>query len=121
MTDIPYNNWLSMSDDALAKQVGLFIKHHRLDQNKTQGSVAEAAGISRSANNNPVAKDKIKISEMFFSNNADRKLRVLDKLQVMDAFVIQQRISPLALAKVEQGMRKRARNSKTNPSDDSNW
>jgi DNA-binding XRE family transcriptional regulator len=115
MTDIPYNNWLSMSDDALAKQVGLFIKHHRLDQNKTQGSVAEAAGISRSTLSLLEKGETVTLATLI------QVLRVLDKLQVMDAFVIQQRISPLALAKVEQGMRKRARNSKTNPSDDSNW
>ena len=48
MTDISYTNWISMSDKALAEQIGAFIKHHRLVQNKTQESLAQAAGISRS-------------------------------------------------------------------------
>ena len=32
----------------LAAHVGAFIKHHRLDQNKTQDVLANEAGISRS-------------------------------------------------------------------------
>jgi hypothetical protein len=48
MTDLSYIKMISMSDDALAKQVGLFIKHKRLEQNKTQDMVSSAAGISRS-------------------------------------------------------------------------
>ena len=41
--------------------------------------------------------------------------------QVMDAFEVQQRISPLALAKAEQEKRKRARNTKTSDPEKSNW
>lgn len=48
MTDKSYKNWLSMSDEALVKQVASFIKQHRLKQNKTQNMVATSAGISRS-------------------------------------------------------------------------
>jgi hypothetical protein len=35
MTDISYKNWDSMSDKALAEHIGAFIKHHRMEQNKT--------------------------------------------------------------------------------------
>jgi hypothetical protein len=48
-------------------------------------------------------------------------LRVLDQLQVMEAFEIQQSISPLALAKAEKEKRKRARNQNPNKSEESNW
>jgi hypothetical protein len=34
MTDKAFKIWHSMNDQALAAQVGAFIKHHRLDQNK---------------------------------------------------------------------------------------
>jgi hypothetical protein len=44
-------------------------------------------------------------------------LRVLNQLQVMDAFEVHQRISPIALAKAEQEKRKRARNTKTQNSE----
>ena len=48
MNDLPYTNWASMSDKALAEQIGTFVKHHRLELNKTQDILAHAAGISRS-------------------------------------------------------------------------
>ena len=115
MTDIPYVNWLSMSDDNLAKQVGAFTKHHRLQQNKTQEVVAEAAGISRSTLSLLEKGDSVTLPTLI------QVLRVLDQLNVMEVFQIQQSISPLALAKAEKDKRKRARNS--NPSNviDSTW
>jgi transcriptional regulator with XRE-family HTH domain len=48
-------------------------------------------------------------------------LRVLNQLQVMDAFEVHQRISPIALAKAEQEKRKRARNTKTQNSEKTDW
>lgn len=104
-----------MSDDNLAKQVGAFIKHHRLQQNKTQEVVAEAAGISRSTLSLLEKGDSVTLPTLI------QVLRVLNQLNVMEVFQIQQSISPLALAKAEKDKRKRARNS--NPSNviDSTW
>lgn len=115
MTDISYNKWLSMSDDTLAKQVGLFIKHHRLEQNKTQEIVAEAAGISRSTLSLLEKGETITLPTLI------QVLRVLDQLQVMEAFEIHQNISPLALAKAEKETRKRARNTKTTNEEEATW
>ena len=33
--DISSNNWIAMSDKTLMVTIGVFIKHHRLVQNKT--------------------------------------------------------------------------------------
>lgn len=115
MTDKSYKNWLSMSDDALAKQVATFIKHHRLEQNKTQTMVATAAGISRSTLSLLERGESVTLPTLI------QVLRVLDQLQVMEAFDIQQKISPLALAKAEKEKRKRARNTKSNENETSNW
>jgi len=115
MTEISYRNWLSMSDDALAKQVGVFIKHHRLEQNKTQEMVSAAAGISRSTLSLLERGESVTLATLI------QVLRVLDQLQVMEAFEIQQRISPLALAKAEKEKRKRASNTNPNKSEESNW
>ena len=41
------NDWLAMSDDAIIKSIGAFIKHHRIEQNRTQQEVADDAGINR--------------------------------------------------------------------------
>ena len=115
MTDISHAKWLSMSDDALAKQVGVFIKHHRLEQNKTQDMVAEAAAISRSTLSLLERGETITLPTLI------QVLRVLDQLHVMDAFEVKQNISPLALAKAEKEKRKRARNTNTNNKEESNW
>ena len=47
MTEKSYN-WRMMSDAALAEMIGVFVKHHRLSQNKSQKELAGDAGISRS-------------------------------------------------------------------------
>ncbi len=104
-----------MSDDALAKQVGLFIKHHRLDQNKTQEFVAKAAGISRSTLSLLEKGEAVTLPTLI------QVLRVLDQLHIMDAFDIKQSISPLALAKAEKEKRKRASNTNTNNVAESTW
>jgi transcriptional regulator with XRE-family HTH domain len=115
MTDIPYANWLSMSDDNLAKQVGAFTKHHRLQQNKTQEVVAEAAGISRSTLSLLEKGDSVTLPTLI------QVLRVLDQLNVMEVFQIQESISPLALAKAEKNKRKRASNSNLSTVVDPIW
>lgn len=102
MTDIPYKNWNSMSDNALVQQIGAFVKHHRMEQNKTQYNLANAAGISRSTLSLLERGETVTLATLI------QVLRVLDILHIMDAFVVQQSISPLALAKIEKEKRKRA-------------
>ena len=104
MNDISYTNWDAMSDKALAEQIGTFIKHHRIEQNKTQETVAKDAGISRSTLSLLERGETVTLATLI------QVLRVLDQLQLMEAFVVQQSISPLALAKMEMNKRKRASN-----------
>lgn len=115
MTDNSYKKWLSMNDDALTKLVGVFVKHHRLDQSKTQDMVAAAAGISRSTLSLLERGEAVTLPTLI------QVLRVLDQLQIMEVFEIQQSISPLALAKAEKEKRKRARNTNTIRKEESNW
>ena len=115
MNDITYKNWPSMSDKALAAHIGAFIKHHRLEQNKTQDVLANAAGISRST------LSLLERGEVVTLASLIQVLRMLDQLQVMDAFAVQKNISPLALAKMERNERKRARGKNKNDSEKSNW
>lgn len=98
-------NWLAMSDMAIAESIGDFIKHHRLQQNKTQQQIASDAGINRSTLVQLEYGKKINLFTLI------RVLRVLNLLYVMDAFQVQEQISPLQLAKAEQRKRKRARNT----------
>jgi DNA-binding XRE family transcriptional regulator len=102
MTDLSYRNWNSMSDKALAEHIGTYIKHHRMEQNKTQEVLANAAGISRSTLSLLERGETVTLATLL------QVLRVLDQLQVMEVFGIQQTISPLTLAKMERNKRKRA-------------
>jgi len=106
MTDISYTNWDSMSDKALSEHIGGFIKHHRMDQNKTQEVLANAAGISRSTLSLLERGETVTVASLI------QVLRVLDQLNVMEAFSVQHLISPLALAKMEKEKRKRASGNK---------
>ncbi|MFC2187009.1 helix-turn-helix domain-containing protein [Peijinzhouia sedimentorum] len=118
MTDKSFNDWTSMSDKALIAHIGEFVKYQRMEQNKTQDELATAAGISRSTLSLLERGETVTISTLI------QVLRVLDQLQVMNAFAIRESISPLALAKLQKDKRQRARGKsakKTKESDEIDW
>ena len=115
MNDKAFKEWYSMSDSALAAHIGAFVQHHRLEQNKTQDMLSREAGISRSTLSLLERGGTVTLATLI------QVLRVLNQLQVMDAFEMHQRISPIALAKAEQEKRKRARNTKTQNSEKTDW
>lgn len=104
-----------MSDKALAEHIGVFIKHHRLEQNKTQDKLANAAGISRST------LSLLERGEVVTLATLIQVLRVLDQLQVMDVFSIQHTISPLALVKMEKNKKKRASGKNEEKQNENDW
>ena len=115
MTDNSFTNWISMSDKALAEHIGAFIRHHRMEQNKTQQMLATEAGIGRSTLSLLERGETVTLATLI------QVLRVLDQLQLMDTFTIQQSISPLTLAKLEKAKRKRASGKKTNMKSETDW
>jgi len=115
MTDTSFNNWISMSDQALAAHIGSFVKHHRLEQNRTQDALSHDAGISRSTLSLLERGETVTLATLI------QVLRVLGQLDVMQAFTVEQRVSPLALAKAEMNKRKRARNTQTSDPKSSDW
>jgi transcriptional regulator with XRE-family HTH domain len=104
-----------MSDQALTEHIGKFVRHHRLEQNRTQESLSHAAGISRSTLSLLERGETVTLATLI------QVLRVLDQLEVMEAFEIQQQISPLALAKAEKQKRRRAGIMNTNDPMKLNW
>ena len=113
--DISNNNWIAMSDKALVETIGVFIKHHRLVQNKTQQQLATAAGINRSTVTQIEKGEKITLQTLI------QVLRELDLLYVMNVFAVEEQISPLLLAKQEQSKRKRARNNDATNATKTDW
>jgi transcriptional regulator with XRE-family HTH domain len=93
-----------MDDNALMQAIGSFVRHHRLEQNKSQESVAHSAGISRSTLSLLEKGDTVTLPTLI------QVLRVLDLLYIMDAFKVIENISPLVLLKQQKQKRKRAGN-----------
>lgn len=105
MTEKSYLDLVSMSDKALTKHIGGFVRHHRMEQHKTQQSLAQAAGISRSTLSLLERGEPVTLTTLI------QVLRVLDQLQVLNAFDVKETVSPLALAKLQKAKRQRVRNN----------
>lgn len=115
MSDISYTNWHSMSDSALIKLIGEFVQHHRLNQNKSQNDVANAANISRSTLSLLERGEKVTLNSLI------QVLRVLNLLFVMEAFKINHQISPIEYAKLQKNKRSRARSKGVDSNDELEW
>jgi transcriptional regulator with XRE-family HTH domain len=117
MDDKSYNNWIPMSDKALVENLGTFVKHHRLNQNKTQEEVSAAANISRSTLSMLERGGTVTLSTFI------KVLRVLDLLYVMDNFEVKQEISPIEYVRLKNNIRLRARNQHddVNPKNKPAW
>lgn len=110
------NNFKAMNDNSLLQLIGEFIKHQRLEKNKTQGQLAEEAGINRST-----------LSEFEQGKRSNtltfiQLLRALDQLHIFENFKIVEKVSPIKLAKLEQNKRKRAsKKTSINKETKSDW
>jgi len=118
MTDISFNEWSSRSDKALTEHIGSFVRHHRMELNKTQDELASAAGISRSTLSLMERGETVTVTTLI------RVLRVLDQLTIMAAFEVRKTLSPLALARLQKEKRKRAGGrsvKKEESSEETDW
>ena len=119
MNEIIDNNWYAMSDDQILQQIGKFVKHHRMEQNKTQTMLAKNAAISRSTLSLLERGKTVTLATLI------QILRVLGQLQIIDKFLISRSLlSPLALAQAEKKRRQRVASPKkndTNDNDDFEW
>jgi len=106
-----------MSDKSLFQMIGRFIQWNRLNQNKSQDLIAEAAGISRSTLSLLERGEKVRIDSLI------QVLRVLDLLYIMDVFKVDDEISPLEYAKLKKKQRKQASAKKpdNHKNDDLGW
>ena len=116
MIDITNNLQQDISDLSLMKRIGSFIRHHRLEHNKSQSQLAEEAGINRST-----------LSQFENGMNSNlltfiQLLRALNMIYILDAFIIETQISPLQLARMDKLKRLRAgRREKGKNKPESDW
>jgi transcriptional regulator with XRE-family HTH domain len=109
MTDKPNINWSALSDTALVSIMGTFVRHNRLEQNKTQAQLSEEAGINRAT---------LSLFENGESSNLltfVQLLRALKLLHLLQEFQVSKQYSPIQLAKLEKSQRIRARRSGKKP------
>src|SRR4051812_8655896 len=100
------NSIYGNSDKQLLKQVGAFIKQHRLSQNKTQQQLSKLAGINRGTLaefENGKAVNLLTFIQL---------LRSLNLLHMLAPFNYVPQLSPLIVAEMEHKMRKRASKSR---------
>ena len=90
-----------MSDEQILKQIGEFVKHHRLEQNKTQTIFAKEAGVSRSTLSLLERGETVTVATLI------RVLRILEKLHIINHFQILTQLSPLVLAQAEKKKKQR--------------
>jgi transcriptional regulator with XRE-family HTH domain len=116
MSEYSYKNWAAMSDKALLQHIGKFIKHHRLEQNKSQDKLATDAGISRSTLSLLERGEPVALLTLI------QVLRMLDKLYILSEFNVEPTISPMMVAEMELKKRKRAgKKGKSDNSYTSEW
>lgn len=95
-----------ISDLAILQKLGDFVKHHRMEQNKSQDQLSIEAGISRSTLSLLERGEKVNLITLI------QVLRVLDKLQWLGDFEVKKTISPMDYIKLQKKHeRHRVRNS----------
>ena len=98
-----YNmDWLGMSDQAIVRELGFFLKETRLKKNLTQMALAEKAGIHR------VTLNEFELGKRGSLKSFIQVLRALNELELLEVFKAKIVISPLVMAKMEAKKRKRA-------------
>lgn len=103
--------WQAMSDIALARNIGAFVRHARQRRQWTQDMLADKAGLSRSTVSLLERGEPVQLLSLL------RVLRVLELLHVMDGFVVTETPSPLAIARMQRSARKRIRVNKAGRKD----
>jgi transcriptional regulator with XRE-family HTH domain len=115
MPDKTIVNIYKMSDDGIIQTIGDFVKHHRLQKNITQKSLAEKAGINRTTLSDLELGKRSQLITLI------QVLRIINKLDVFESFEVKQQISPIKLAEMEMKKRQKAskqdKNTKTNKTD----
>jgi transcriptional regulator with XRE-family HTH domain len=110
-------DWIQMSDVAIVRQIGNYIKHVRLQQRKTQAQLANIAGLNRWTISQIENGDSITLTSLI------QVLRALNSLYVLNAFEVTDEISPLEYAKLKKHKKERVRNkpTKTPNKDNVGW
>jgi len=109
------NNWYALSDSAIIEEIGKQLKRMRLKNNLTQQELANRSGLFRSTISEI---ENGRISNLL---SLIQLLRGLNNLELLDAFVVKEEISPLLVAEQQIKLRKRASSKNTPNKPESEW
>lgn len=109
------NNWYALSDPAIIEEIGKQLKRMRLKNNFTQQELANRSGLFRSTISEI---ENGRISNLL---SLIQLLRALNTLELLNAFVVKEEISPLMVAEQQAKMRKRASGKKKPTKPESEW
>ncbi len=97
-----YNTYYSMSDLAIVNKICNNIKQMRLSQNISQQELANRSGLNR------VTISRMESGRAVSLLTLVQTLRALDKLDIINAFNVEQEISPLKLFDIQEKYRQKA-------------
>lgn len=98
-----------MTDVAILKAIGEYIRAIRLDRNWTQAELGERAGVHRTTVREMESGGRSSLLTLI------QLLRALDLLHLLKNFKASHEFSPLELAKLESKRRKRASRASEKP------
>ena len=108
----------SLSNAAIAEELGSRIEQLRLEQNITQAHLANEVGLTRTTYRN-LTNGKAKLE------NIIAVLRVLGRLDLVESFIPETEFSPIELAKLRGRQRQRASSAPAlhdkDKTDDLDW
>lgn len=108
-------NWYSLSDPAIVEELGKQLKRMRLKNNFTQQELADRSGLFRST------ISEIENGRVGTVLSLIQLLRALNSLELLEAFVVKEELSPLMVAEQQAKMRKRASGKHKTTKPDSEW
>jgi transcriptional regulator with XRE-family HTH domain len=85
-----------LSDTTILQKLGEFVKHHRMNQQKSQDQLATEAGMSRSTLSLLERGEKVNLITLI------QVLRVLNQLHWLESFEVKQEISPMDYIKLQK-------------------
>ena len=111
------NDWAVMSNSTIIGTIGMFVKHKRLENNKSQSELAKESGVNR------WTLGQIEKGESITLTSLIQILRALNLLHLMNIFTIEDSISPIEYARLKEKKRLRARkkSKETDSKDDIGW
>lgn len=109
------NDWYALSDPAIIQEIGKQLKRMRLKNNLTQQELANRSGLFRST------ISEIENGRISTLMSLIQLLRGLNSLELLEAFVVQEELSPLLVAEQQAKMRKRASSKSNTNKPESEW